>query len=92
MNDYAKHQTEYAKRNAREALDNARATVARALLEIDRYIERYEEAETLHNKADVMNWTLSHLAGYIGNNARLDLLARAQAELIRADAMNRSGT
>ena len=41
----------------------------------------------LIDKANVLNWTLSHLATYVPNNVRLDLIASAQAELVRADTM-----
>ncbi len=76
----------YAETSGRDALANARATMQRALEELDRYIERYDEAEQLKDKANVLNWTLSHLATYVPNNVRLDIIAGAQAELIRAAA------
>jgi hypothetical protein len=34
-----------------------------------------------------MNWTLNELACNITPNLRLDLIASAQAELVRADTM-----
>ena len=70
-----------AQRNAREALAQARSTLERALRELDRYTSRFEEAESLRDKADVMNWTLNELACNITPNLRLDLIANAQAEL-----------
>ena len=76
-----------AQRNAREALAQARSTLERALRELDRYTNRFEEAESLSDKADVMNWTLNELACNITPNLRLDLIASAQAELVRADTM-----
>ena len=82
--DYIAH---YAETSGRDALANARATIQRALEELDRYIARYDEAESLKDKANVLNWTLSHLAPYVPNNVRLDLIAGAQAELVRADTM-----
>jgi hypothetical protein len=84
------HEAKFAQAGAREALGNARATIERALVELDSYIDRYEEAESLTGKADVMNWTLNHLSTYMANNLRLDTLARAQAALVRADALSRS--
>lgn len=48
---------------------------------------RFEEAESLRDKADVMNWTLNELACNITPNLRLDLIASVQAELVRADTM-----
>ena len=77
---------QHAETQGREALTNARATIERALAELDHYIARYEEVDGLKDKADVLNWTLNHLATYIPNNVRLDLIAGAQAELMRADA------
>ncbi len=86
MTTEAQYTSRYAETSGRDALDNARATMQRALEELDRYIERYNEAEQLKDKANVLNWTLSHLATYIPNNVRLDMIAGAQAELIRAAA------
>ncbi|MCM8595166.1 hypothetical protein [Accumulibacter sp.] len=77
---------QHAETQGREALTNARATIERALAELDHFIARYEEVDALKHKADVLNWTLNHLATYIPNNVRLDLIAGAQAELMRADA------
>jgi hypothetical protein len=74
-------------RCAREALAKARSTLERALRELDRYARRFEEAESLRDKADVMNGTLNELACNITPNLRLDLIASAQAELVRADTM-----
>ena len=86
MTTEAQYTSRYAETSGRDALANARATMQRALEELDRYIERYDEAEQLKDKANVLNWTLSHLATYIPNNVRLDMIAGAQAELIRVAA------
>jgi len=80
-------QAQHAEHRAREALAQARSTLERALRELDRYTNRFEEAESLREKADVMNWTLNELACNITPNLRLDLIASAQAELVRADTM-----
>ena len=82
----ADYMAQHAETQGREALANARTTMERALAELDHYIARYEEVEGLKNKANVLNWTLNHLATYVPNNVRLDLIAGAQAELIRVDA------
>jgi enamine deaminase RidA (YjgF/YER057c/UK114 family) len=76
----------HAETQGREALANARATMERALAELDHYIARYEEVEDLTDKANVLNSTLNHLATYVASNVRLDLIAGAQAELMRVDA------
>ena len=83
MNTPREFQAHYAETSGRDALANARATMQRALEELD----RYDEAESLKDKANVFNWTLGHLATYVPNNVRLDLIASAQAELVRADTM-----
>jgi Zn-dependent protease with chaperone function len=83
--NHAEYQTRYADTIARETMSNARTTMERALAELDRYIARYEQADSLNSKADILNWTINHLATYVTSNVRLDLIARAQAELARAD-------
>ena len=87
MKTEAEYIAQYAETSGRDVLANARTTMQRALEELDRYIARYDEAESLKDKANVLNWTLSHLATYVPNNVRLDLIASAQAELVRADTM-----
>jgi hypothetical protein len=83
----AEYEARYADTSAREAPGNTRATVARTLAELDGYIERYAKAATLTDKADILNWTLHCVATYIPVNARLDAIASAQANLVRARAM-----
>lgn len=86
MKTEANYIAEYAEASGRDALANARATMQRALEELDRYIARYDEVEQLKDKANILNWTLNHLATYVPSNVRLDMIAGAQAELIRATA------
>ena len=86
MKFQADYEIEYATRSGHEALTNARATLERALAELDHYITRYEGAEEIKDKANVLNWALGHLATYVPGNVRLDMIATAQAELIRANA------
>ena len=74
-----------AESSARQALNHARSAMERTLAELDRYIVRYENTKGLKDKADVLNWTIHHLATHLAANVRLDLLAHAQAELARAD-------
>jgi hypothetical protein len=78
-------QAKSAEADAREALGIARSAMQSALEILDRHIDRYEEADGLKDKADVLNWTILLLASYVAANVRLDQLARAQAELARAD-------
>lgn len=89
MTTQAEYEIEYATSNGRAALANARATLDRAMAELDHYITRFDEADGLRNKADVLNWALNHLATYIPSNVRLDVIATAQTELIRANATHR---
>jgi hypothetical protein len=86
MKSHADYEIEYATGSGHDALSNARATLERALAELDRYITRYEDAEDIKDKANVLNWALGHLATYVPNNVRLDIIATAQAELMRARA------
>ncbi|HBO6010696.1 TPA: hypothetical protein ACPWIL_002357 [Pseudomonas aeruginosa] len=93
MKSQADYEIEYATRsghdalaNARATLANARATLERALAELDHYIARYEGAEDIKDKANVLNWALGHLATYVPSNVRLDMIATAQAELMRVRA------
>jgi len=79
-----------AQRNAREAIAQARSTLERSLRELDRYAERFEGAETVHDQAKTMNWLLNELASNILPNLRLDLIASAQAELARAHEVARA--
>ena len=86
MKSQADYEVEYATRSGHDALANARATLERALVELDHYITRYEDAQEIKDKANVLNWALGHLATYVPNNVRLDMIATAQAELMRVRA------
>jgi hypothetical protein len=77
--------SEHAQQRGRDALTQARACLERALRDLDHFDARFEQADSLRDKADVMNWTLNHLAN-IMPNLRLDLIAGAQAELAQAHA------
>ena len=81
------HELEYAQTKGHDSLTHARATLERALRELDRYIERYDEGKDAKDRADVLNWSINHLVTFIPNNIRLDLIAGAQAEMLRAHAL-----
>lgn len=87
MKTLTEYEIDYAKQQGRDAIAQARSTLEGALKELDRYAARFEEAESATDKANVLNWTLGHLATYISNNVRLDMIATAQANLMRADAL-----
>ena len=80
----AEYQARTAQARARNALEHARATLESALRKLDDYTARFDHAASLDKQADLINWTLNHLATYIPANLQLDLLASAQAELTRA--------
>ena len=63
------------------ALLTARGALERAMEEIDRYLDNYAQAETAQEMAKNLNWAINHIATGILPNARLDLLAQAQANL-----------
>ena len=86
MKSQADYEIEYATRSGHDALSNARATLERALAELDRYITRYEDAEDIKDKANLLNWALEHIATYVPNYVRLYIIPIAQAELMRARA------
>ena len=67
--------------DGREALATARKALERALREIDKYTEWYEQAESAQDMAKNLNWAINELASNVLGNARLDMLALAQANL-----------
>lgn len=67
--------------DGREALLTARGALERALREIDKYTEWYEQAESAQDMAKNLNWAINELASNVLGNARLDMLALAQAKL-----------
>lgn len=90
MTTLAKLEAKYNDKNAIEALGTARHALESALRELDRYAGRLNEATNPHDKADIMNWALNHLACSITPNLRLDLIANAQAQYARAAQAERS--
>ena len=80
---------ESAIRDGAEALQRAREALERAVEEIKRYEARYDDTRVetfgatspMQAKADVLNWALGYIASSILGNARLDLIADAQAKL-----------
>ena len=67
--------------DGREALLTARGALERAMREIDRYLDRYEQAENTQEMANNLNWAINELATNVLGSARLDMLANAQAKL-----------
>lgn len=83
MKNETEWQTQIAEQSAADALANARGTLVRALQELDSYIEQFSTADNPARKAELLNWTLNHLASGITPNLRLDLIANAQAMFTR---------
>jgi hypothetical protein len=83
MKNETEWQTQIAEQNAADALANARGTLIHALHELDSYIEKFDAADSPTRKAELLNWTLNHLATGITPNLRLDLIANAQAMFTR---------
>ena len=83
----AQYELESAQRQGHAAINQARETLLRTLREIDSYAAKFDAAESAKDQADVLNWLLSHLASNVTPNLRLDMLATAQANLLRAEAM-----
>ena len=83
MKNETKWLTQIAEENAADALDNARDTLVRVLQELDSFIDKLSTADSPAHKAEVLNWTLNHLATCVTPNLRLDLIANAQAMFTR---------
>ena len=66
---------------AETRLNVVRLTLMRALDEVGKYQNTFNEESDLARKADVLNWTISYLVSGIYPNLRIDLLANAQANL-----------
>ncbi len=64
-----------------DALKQLRAAFDRASRDLAQYEARYEQADALQDKAQVLNWALNLVSTGVLPNARLDLIACAQAEL-----------
>lgn len=69
-----------------DALENVRRAFERAAEELAHYQQRYRDAETLNDRASVLNWAIGYAAGATGSNMRLDMVAGAQAALGKAAA------
>jgi hypothetical protein len=77
----AKHAREQAVQQMHEAINH----LQRSHYEIDRYLERMEEAATDRERAQILNWSINHLVCNIMPNLRIDLLANSQAALAKSE-------
>jgi hypothetical protein len=74
-------QHKYAVEQAAERMQDAVNTLERGINEMQRYIQRYEQATNDGERGKVINRFLTYLATAITPNIRFDLLADSQAEL-----------
>jgi hypothetical protein len=77
----AKHAREQAVQQMQEAINH----LQRTHYEMDRYLERMEEAATDRERAQILNWSINHLVCNIMPNLRIDLLANSQAALAESE-------
>jgi hypothetical protein len=77
----AKHAREQAVQQMQEAINH----LQRSHYEMDRYLERMEEAVTDRERAQILNWSINHLVCNIMPNLRIDLLANSQAALAKSE-------
>jgi hypothetical protein len=77
----AKHAREQAVQQMQEAINH----LQRNHYEMDRYLERMEEAATDRERAQILNWSINHLVCNIMPNLRIDLLANSQAALAKSE-------
>jgi len=77
----AKHAREQAVQQMQEAINH----LQRTHYEMDRYLERMEEAATNRERAQILNWSINHLVCNIMPNLRIDLLANSQAALAKSE-------
>ena len=75
------HKEKYTCESARERLQDSINTLQRAMYELERYAEKFDEAEDNVERAKVLNHSINHLVCNIQPNLRIDLLAHSQAEL-----------
>ena len=71
---------------AKERLQSAINSLQRAMYELERYAEKFDEAEDNVERAKVLNYSINHLVCNIQPNLRIDLLAHSQAELSKLGA------
>jgi hypothetical protein len=77
----AKHAREQAVQQIQETINH----LQRTHYEMDRYLERMEEAATDRERAQILNWSINHLVCNIMPNLRIDLLANSQAALAKSE-------
>ena len=79
--DFHAAQGQYVVKQAADRLQDAVDTLQRCMCEVERYGERFSEAATDRERAQVVNWVINYLVCSITPNLRIDLLADSQAQL-----------
>ena len=78
---FQKLQHTHAVEQAKERMQDAANALQRSMYELERYIERFEQATNDDERSKVVNRFLSYLATAITSNLRIDLLADSQAQM-----------
>lgn len=76
-------ETKIAEDNAKKSMLQTRKALENILNDLDRRIANFENAETLKEKAQILNWTINDLASSVLPNLGIANLADAQAKLTK---------
>ena len=76
----------YVREQALERLQFSINTLQRSMYEMERYLEKLEEADNDQSRSEIMNWSINYLITSIQPNLRIELLAQSQAELAKLAA------
>jgi hypothetical protein len=83
--ELAAYEANNAREQAVQQMQEAINHLQRTHYEMDRYLERMEEAATDRERAQMLNWSINHLVCNIMPNLRIDLLANSQAALAKSE-------
>jgi hypothetical protein len=83
--ELAAYEAKHAREQAVQQMQDAINHLQRTHYEMDRYLERMEEAATDRERAQLLNWSINHLVCNIMPNLRIDLLANSQAALAKSE-------
>lgn len=83
--ELAAYEAKHAREQAVQQMQDAINHLQRTHYEMDRYLERMEEAATHRERAQILNWSINHLVCNIMPNLRIDLLANSQAALAKSE-------
>jgi hypothetical protein len=83
--ELAAYEAKHAREQAVQQMQDAINHLQRTHYEMDRYLERMEEAATDRERAQILNWSINHLVCNIMPNLRIDLLANSQAALAKSE-------